>query len=239
MSSATTARRRLTREESRTQTRERLIETAQHLFVSNGYGGASIRDIADKAGYSQGAFYSNFSSKEDVLLELLRRHMEAEATQLFKVTGNDGQKPEQMLAEVEAWASTVNHDADWCMLSIELQLHANRSRTFAAEYRKVWDKHRSEIGGVIGQLFNKLGRTPPSAPDELAAAFMALSHGLALQRTTTRLAPSGRLIMVFLRGLIASAECQGSAVVGTAGLPLQASKKRPSKGQRSPRSVHE
>ena len=43
----TTAKTRLTREESRAQTRERLIETAQQLFVSNGYGGASIRDIAE------------------------------------------------------------------------------------------------------------------------------------------------------------------------------------------------
>jgi len=204
--SPTTARKRLTREESRAQTRERLINTAQQLFVSNGYGGASIRDIADKAGYSQGAFYSNFSSKEDVLLELLRRHMEAEAMQLSTVMGKDAQQPDQMLAELEAWASTLNQDADWCMLSIELQLHANRSPTFAAEYQKVWDKHRSEIGGVIGLLFEKLGCTPPAAPDELAAAFMALSHGLALQRTTDRLDPSGRLIMVFLRGLIASAK---------------------------------
>jgi AcrR family transcriptional regulator len=207
--SSTTARRRLTREESRAQTRERLIETAQQLFVSNGYGGASIRDIADKAGYSQGAFYSNFSSKEDVLLELLRRHMEAEATQLSRVLGNDRQEPGQLLAELEAWASTLNHDADWCMLSIELQLHAHRSQTFAAEYQKVWSEHRSEIGRVIRQLFDKLGRIPPAPQDELAAAFMALSHGLALQRMTTRPDPSGRLIMVFLRGLIANAEQRG------------------------------
>ncbi|KRD26450.1 TetR family transcriptional regulator [Acidovorax sp. Root275] len=206
--SPTTARRRLTREESRAQTRERLIDTAQQLFVSNGYGGASIRDIADKAGYSQGAFYSNFSSKEDVLLELLRRHMEAEAMQLSTVMGKDSQQPDQMLAELDAWASTLNQDADWCMLSIELQLHANRSPTFAAEYQKVWDKHRSEIGGVIGLLFEKIGRAPPAALDELAAAFMALSHGLALQRTTDRLHPSGRMIMVFLRGLIASANSE-------------------------------
>ena len=223
--SPTTARTRLTREESRAQTRERLVDTAQNLFVSNGYGGASIRDIADKAGYSQGAFYSNFSSKEDVLLELLRRHMEAEATQLSTVMGNDGQQPEQMLAELEAWASTLNHDADWCMLSIELQLHANRSPTFAAEYQKVWDKHRSEIGGVIGLLFDKLGRTPPAAPGELAAAFMALSHGLALQRMTARPDPSGRLIMVFLRGLIASAECLGTA----AAAPADPSSREPGK----------
>ncbi|MET3440504.1 AcrR family transcriptional regulator [Variovorax paradoxus] len=230
--SPTTARKRLTREESRAQTRERLVETAQHLFVSNGYGGASIRDIADKAGYSQGAFYSNFSSKEDVLLELLRRHMEAEATQLFKVMGNEQKEPGQMLAELEAWASTLNHDADWCMLSIELQLHANRSRSFAAEYQKVWDRHRSEIGAVIGQLFRKLGRTPPAAPDELAAAFMALSHGLALQRMSTRPDPSGRLIMVFLRGLIAGAEGLGTAAAAPAGSPAREPRKRAPKARR-------
>ncbi len=204
--STTTARRRLTREESQAQTRERLINAAQHLFVSNGYGGASIRDIANNAGYSQGAFYSNFSSKEDILLELLRRHMEAEALQLSTVMGNNAQQLEQILAELEAWASTLNQDADWCMLSIELQLHAKRSPTFAAEYQKVWGKHRSEIGSVISLLFEKLGRPAPASPDELAAAFMALSHGLALQRTTDRLDPPGRLIMVFLRGLIASAK---------------------------------
>lgn len=200
------ARKRLTREESRAQTRERLIDAAQHLFVSNGYGGASIRDIADKAGYSQGAFYSNFSSKENVLLELLRRHMEAEATQLSEVMSTNAQQPEQMLAKLEAWAAALDQDADWCMLSIELQLHARRSPTFAAEYQKVWDRHRSEIGGVIELLFDKLGRSAPAAPDELAAAFMALSHGLALQRTADHPNPSGPLIMVFLRGLIASAK---------------------------------
>ncbi|QFZ87831.1 TetR family transcriptional regulator [Variovorax paradoxus] len=227
----TTAKTRLTREESRAQTRERLIETAQQLFVSNGYGGASIRDIADKAGYSQGAFYSNFSSKEDVLLELLRRHMEAEALQLFKAMGDERQAPEQMLAELEAWASTLNHDADWCMLSIELQLHANRSQSFAQEYKKVWDRHRSEIGGVIGQLFHKLGRMLPAAPEELAAAFMALSHGLALQRMSTRPDPSGRLIMVFLRGLIASADRLKEVAVAPEGPAPRAPKKRPAKAK--------
>jgi len=202
--STTTARRRLTRDESRAQTREHLIDAARHLFVTNGYGGASIRDIANHAGYSQGAFYSNFSSKEDVLLELLRRHMDAEAMQLTTLMGDNAQLPEQLLARLEAWASTLNHDADWCMLSIELQLHARRSPSFAEEYQKVWDRHQAEIGGVINLLFEKLGRSTPAEPHELAAAFMALSHGLALQKTADRQELTGRLIMVFLRGLIAS-----------------------------------
>lgn len=200
-----TPKKRLSRGESQAQTRTRLIETARQLFVERGYGGTSIRDIADGAGYSQGAFYSNFASKEDVLLELLKGHMEAEGAQLSQVMESDGRSPEQIFAELESWASTLNRDASWSMLSIELQLHANRSPTFAAKYQAVWDAHRARLGGVIGKLFATLGRTPPAEPEELAAAFMALAHGLALQGMGNRPDPSGRLILVFLRGLIAGA----------------------------------
>lgn len=202
---ASTPKKRLSRGESQAQTRTRLIETARQLFVERGYGGTSIRDIADGAGYSQGAFYSNFASKEDVLLELLKGHMEAEGAQLSQVMESDGRSPEQIFAELESWASTLNRDASWSMLSIELQLHANRSPTFAAKYQAVWDAHRARLGGVIGKLFATLGRTPPAEPEELAAAFMALAHGLALQGMGNRPDPSGRLILVFLRGLIAGA----------------------------------
>ena len=202
---ASTPKKRLSRGESQAQTRTRLIETARQLFVERGYGGTSIRDIADGAGYSQGAFYSNFASKEDVLLELLKGHMEAEGAQLSQVMESDGRTPGQIFAELESWASTLNRDASWSMLSIELQLHANRSPTFAAKYQAVWDAHRARLGGVVGKLFATLGRTPPAEPEELAAAFMALAHGLALQGMGNRPDPSGRLILVFLRGLIAGA----------------------------------
>lgn len=211
-----TQRTRLSREESRAQTRTRLIDTARQLFVTNGYGGTSIRDIADRAGYSQGAFYSNFASKEEVLLELLRAHMEAEAVQLSRVMDSDGRTPEQVFEELESWAATLNSDAAWCMLSIELQLHANRSPAFADKYRNVWDAHRAGLGRVIGKLFATFGRTPPAEPEELAAAFMALAHGLALQGIGTRPDPSGRLILVFLRGLIASAGLVGTVEAGPA-----------------------
>ena len=202
--SASPPRKRLSREESQAQTRTRLIDTAQQLFVANGYGGTSIRDIAERAGYSQGAFYSNFASKEEVLLELLRGHMEAEGAQLSGLMDSGGRTPEQLFGELESWAATLNHDASWSMLSIELQLHAKRSPAFAVKYQAVWDAHRTRLGRVIGQLFATLGRTPPAEPEELAAAFMALAHGLALQNMGARADPSGRMIMLFLRGLIAA-----------------------------------
>ena len=99
-----TEKKRLTREESQQQTREQLLETARQLFVAGGYGGTSIRDIASQAGYSQGAFYSNFASKEALLLQLLQRHMEAEATQLTALAQSDIDTPERVLTALEAWA---------------------------------------------------------------------------------------------------------------------------------------
>nr|WP_315400330.1 TetR/AcrR family transcriptional regulator [uncultured Duganella sp.] len=200
-----TPRKRLSRGDSQAQTRARLIETARQLFVANGYGGTSIRDIADRAGYSQGAFYSNFAGKEEVLLELLRGHMEAEGAQLAALAAGAGRAPQQIFDELESWAASLNRDAAWSMLSIELQLHAHRSADFAVKYQAVWDAHRARLGAVVGQLFATLGRTPPAAPDELAGAFMALAHGLALQGPGNQPDPSGRLILVFLRGLIANA----------------------------------
>ena len=64
---------RLTRRESRDSTRARLIESAGRVFVRAGFDAASVEQIAEEAGFSRGAFYSNFKSKDGLFLELLDR----------------------------------------------------------------------------------------------------------------------------------------------------------------------
>lgn len=199
-------RKRLTREQSQAQTRERLLTAARNLFVRQGFGAAPIRDIAEEAGYSQGAFYSNFETKEAVLLALLQRHMEEEAEQLSKVLEPSGDRGEEVLLRLDRWAKTLNTDADWSMMAIELQLHANRSPAFAREYLTVRDAHQARLGALVAQVFQRLGLKPPAAPEELAAAFMALANGLAVQRAATGPDPAGKMIMVMLRALVRSAE---------------------------------
>src|SRR5450830_1121500 len=103
-----TTKKRLSREQSQARTRERLIQAARKLFVQHGFGGASIRDVAEEAGYSQGAFYSNFADKEAILLELLREHMGAEAMQLASVFATVGLTGDEVLAALDAWAVTLH-----------------------------------------------------------------------------------------------------------------------------------
>src|ERR1700719_4220477 len=67
------SRKRMTREDSRDQTTQRLLDAAQKLIAKKGLTAASVEDIAAAAGYTRGAFYSNFSGKGDLFIELLRR----------------------------------------------------------------------------------------------------------------------------------------------------------------------
>ncbi|HUR78582.1 MAG TPA: TetR/AcrR family transcriptional regulator [Acidimicrobiales bacterium] len=66
------ARRRLTREENKAKTRQELLRAANRLFLRNGYVATSLANIAEEAGLTKGAVYSNFESKEDLFLALLQ-----------------------------------------------------------------------------------------------------------------------------------------------------------------------
>jgi AcrR family transcriptional regulator len=197
-------RTRLSREESQAQTRERLLAAARVEVIRNGFAGASVRDISEAAGYSQGAFYSNFLDKEAIMLELLRRYMREEVEQLRTIV--DGVSGKEALERLETWARSLNAEVDWAMLALELQLHARRSPSFATEYDKVFEAHGSELGRIVAGFYAAQHRKPQLDPRELAAGFMALAHGLALQRRRDNEAPAGRLIMTFLRALVATAE---------------------------------
>lgn len=64
-------RRRLTRAEAKARTRQQVLDAAARVFAQKGYAGASVEEIAESAGYSIGALYSNFASKERLFLELM------------------------------------------------------------------------------------------------------------------------------------------------------------------------
>lgn len=202
--------RRLTREESRAQTRERLLDAARRTFARSGYGGASVDMIAAEASYSKGAFYGNFESKETIFLELLSRHMVLEAEQLTAILGSET-SVEAVLGSLDAWLEQMNADADWALLAMELQLQARRSEAFALRYDALYARHRERLGGLIAQVFARSGKRLPAPATDLAAAMMALGHGLVLQRTTygENGDPAGTLIKIVLRSLIEAAAAEG------------------------------
>ncbi len=182
-SSALPRRRRLTREESRSETRERLLAAARETFARQGFAGCSVDDLAESAGYSKGAFYSNFSSKEAVFLELLHRHKLAGAAALEKLL-QESQGVEDVLTRLAVLSKQSESDHDWCLLTIEFQLRAAREQTFRKEFNALCRQERAAMSRFLRTLFERAKVALPIKVtlEQLAAAFLAQYYGLALQR---------------------------------------------------------
>lgn len=196
---------RLSREESQARTRNLLIEAAREVVVKKGFALASVRDIADAAGFSLGAFYSNFPEKEAILLELVQRHQSEERAKIEAALGSPGVDAGKAMAGIEKWAVTVNSDPGWAILAIELQLQALRNPAFAQRYNELNRKHRQALGALITRLFELFGKEVPGDPVEIATAFIALGRGMALLPKGSEAGRSGRIIVAFLKALIDSA----------------------------------
>ena len=67
---------RMSRSERKARTREELLAAARKVFLRRGFHGATLEEIADEAGYTKGAVYSNFAGKDDLYLALLAAHYE-------------------------------------------------------------------------------------------------------------------------------------------------------------------
>lgn len=196
---------RLNREESQARTRELLIEAARSEIVKKGFALASVRDVADAAGFSQGAFYSNFPDKEAILLELVQRHQTEERARIGGyLTGAQGNAASAMAA-IEKWAATVNADPGFAVLAIELQLQALRSPTFATAYNELNRKHRRALGVLVTTLFELFGKQVPGDAAEIATGFIALGRGMAIMSDDGEARRSGPMVVTFLKALIASA----------------------------------
>jgi AcrR family transcriptional regulator len=174
---------RLTRAEQQARTRAALLEAAAELVVERGLAGASAEAICARAGYTRGAFYSNFESKEQLFVELLHE----------RVYGYYRRMAEERIAHPESVPSLretgeelarVQEDPGgrWLLrLILELLAEAGRSdrvRELAATF---WSGTRGLAAESIRRAAAAGGRPEPDDAEALATALIALDIGLALQ----------------------------------------------------------
>jgi AcrR family transcriptional regulator len=175
-------RQRLTREQSKDQTRQRLLDAAQAIFMKKGFVATSVEDIAEAAGYTRGAFYSNFSSKPELFLELLRRdheEMQAELESIFE----EGATRETMEAQVLAYYSNLPHDDKCFLLWMEAKLVAARDSRFRAKFNAFMHEKREHMSEYI-RAFSARAGTPLLLPAEtLTLGLMGLLEGVQFLST--------------------------------------------------------
>ncbi|NUF16415.1 TetR/AcrR family transcriptional regulator [Acinetobacter lactucae] len=171
----------LSRNEKQVQTRQHLIEAGFALISEYGYNAVSIRNLSKQAGYTQGAFYSNFNNKEAFLLELMELQFAKENLQLQEIFTSAPSNTEQLINSLRQWLTAFFTNDEWLKISIELQLFAARDLTFAEEYQKVWKTHQQEITKIMKQFFSLMQMAEPDDYDCIVIELVSLSYGLALQ----------------------------------------------------------
>ncbi|TKC90279.1 TetR/AcrR family transcriptional regulator [Trinickia terrae] len=170
-------RQRLTREQSKDQTRQRLLDAALTIFSKKGYVAASVEDIAAAAGYTRGAFYSNFRGKPEILLELLRLDHERMQGDLEGIVV-EGATREQMEANVLTYYSRMFRDNQCYLLWGEAQLQASRDAKFRTRFNAFMHEKREELTLYIRAFSERVGTPLPLPAEVLAIGLMGLCDGL-------------------------------------------------------------
>ncbi|SEP52782.1 TetR/AcrR family transcriptional regulator [Amycolatopsis saalfeldensis] len=172
---------RLTRAESQARTREQLVDTAKELFLRDGYSVTSLEKVADEAGYSKGAVYSNFRGKDELCLAVLDRiHDEQVNLVASALAGAEGM--EGLLTAFQAWAERSIGDEAWTALEVEFATNARRDPHVRAELASRDKAIRDTIAGLLAGYAERFGITLPMPAGDAATALLSLGIGLGVQR---------------------------------------------------------
>ena len=176
---ATAERARSARREA---TRERVLDAAREVFAERGIIGATVEDIVARAGFTRGAFYSNFIDKADLLDALMRRErgrllddLTTRLGQAIEVAAT-GRRDEAGLFNqlVDQFLASVPWDRQFTLVQTELEINAIRDPGMAAAFRDSDRAFRSRLADFLRRAAALLDRELLVDPEELGDAAMAI-----------------------------------------------------------------
>src|SRR5439155_8697377 len=167
---------KLTPERRRQQTRDVLIEAATEVFERRGYEGASLEEIAEAAGYTRGAIYSNFGGKEELFLAVNERFNERIIDAFREVAPSSADTREWDISTLaRMWRAATLHP----VLAKEFDLYLLRNpeaRTRAAGHR---DKNAEMVAAFIDEVAARTNLKLRLPSLTLARVILAAADGLA------------------------------------------------------------
>jgi AcrR family transcriptional regulator len=169
-----------TRAQRRHQTRARLLDAAGQVFARRGFHAATVDEIAEAAGYTKGAVYSNFATKDQLFLALLDQRLAAQLQQVQALYAIESSQ--QLRAAMRARTEQDYAAArDFGVLMAEFSLYAMRNPSAQAELATRYRQLRARLAELITQRYAHHHTAPPMAPEHLAALVLATDAGLFLQ----------------------------------------------------------
>src|SRR4051812_9267257 len=138
---------RLTQAQRKERTQGELAATALEVFLERGFHGASLDEIAERAGYSKGAVYSNFAGKDELFLAVLDANFEQRMRVLEEVTLDEEELEASYRGVARSMVKADGGDPRWTPLLLEFWAHAPRR---AALRTAVADRRERFFGVIAG-----------------------------------------------------------------------------------------
>jgi len=161
-------------------TRRRLLAAAEKTFARDGFEAARLEDIAGLAGYTRGAFYAHFHSKEDIFFALLEDWVRARIGEVNALLAKQ-ESPAQRLRAVRQHYAQTAKDRRLALLALEFKLFAIRHPEAHARLRARQRRIRHSAGDLLVRIAKSTKRPLPVASTGAAAALGALANGLLLE----------------------------------------------------------
>ena len=173
---------RLTRKQRQEHTRRCLLESAGRVFARRGLGQASVDEVAADAGFTKGAVYANFGSKEELFLEMLDLRFARRLEDMDRALSTD--EPPEVQARVAGrdFAVFLAGDPDWRRLFFEAALHASRDAAFRAKLQAHYARMRARMAALL-EARSAAGGFDPGVPfDQLATMVFAMANGIGFEQ---------------------------------------------------------
>ena len=161
-------------------TRRRLLAASEKIFARDGFEAARLEDIASLAGYTRGAFYANFKSKEDIFFALLEHWVSRRLSEVESLLAQR-ESPAKRLRALREHYAHITQDRRLALLSLEFKLFAIRHPEAHARLRARQRRIRHSGASLLQRLAKITGRTLPISSTAAATGLGALANALLLE----------------------------------------------------------
>lgn len=155
-----------------------LLDAAMQVFARRGFQGASLDEIAATAGFTKGAVYANFASKDELMLALLDRRVETEFARIGLMVESAPSLDDVVAAVGREFAESADELRDIAMISTEFWLYSMREPRARAALAERYRTMRRMVAELVSAKAASEGRRIAIEPEEAHAVIEALSTGL-------------------------------------------------------------
>jgi AcrR family transcriptional regulator len=159
---------------------ELLLDAALETFAERGFAAASVEDVCSRGGFTRGAFYSSFTSKDELFAALFTRELGRELARVEQLLTGLADEPDPVTAAVDRCLGAFRSDRTWTLVTTEYVLHAARHPAAAEVLHRHREELYAQLTGLIERAAADAGLRLTVPAGQLARTVAALHDGVSL-----------------------------------------------------------